>query len=223
MFQLNLNRENKVEKILEQFSKYLSEYLGDFAPLAVLVIFGIFLFFLSLERFQKAGIASAEHKNKKFESFIKVFDSDLKTKQPIVIEQGFSHYFGFSLSVDEIERVMNSVKPTEMVNDVRRSLTVVRFNEKSREFEVASFFPLKLRKYAASTLYWVLSIIGFFSLVGALSLSDPSLFIPSALAFVMAAYSLSFVSTAYAAQRIGAKYPQKQEDKRIILVGSQGA
>ncbi len=54
-----------MEKILEQFSKYLSEFLGDLAPLVVLVIFGIFLFFLSLERFQKAGITSADHKNKK--------------------------------------------------------------------------------------------------------------------------------------------------------------
>ncbi|WP_318488831.1 hypothetical protein [Photobacterium leiognathi] len=207
-----------MEKILEQFSKYLSEYLGNWAPLVVLSIFGIFLFFLSLERFQKAGIASADHKNKKFESFLKVFDSDLKTKQPIVIEQGFSHYFGFSLSVDEIERVMNSVKPTEMVNDLRRSLTIVRYNEKDREFKINSFLPLKLRKYVASTLYWVLSIIGFGSLVGVIFISDLSLLLPSILAFVMAAYTLSFVSTAYAAERIESKYPQKQEDKRIILV-----
>ncbi|WP_059018836.1 hypothetical protein [Vibrio coralliirubri] len=207
-----------MEKVLEQFSKYLSEFLGDLAPLVVLVIFGIFLFFLSLERFQKAGITSADHKNKKFETFLKVFDSDLKTKQPIVIEQGFSHYFGFSLSVDEIERVMNSVKPTEMVNDVRRSLTVIRFNEKNCEFEIKSFLPIPIRKYVASTLYWLLSIIGFGSFVGALVLPDLSLLLPSALAFVMAAYSLSFVSTAYAAQRIESKYPQKQEDKRIILV-----
>ncbi|ELB2895545.1 MULTISPECIES: hypothetical protein [Vibrio harveyi group] len=206
-----------MEKVLSEFIKHLNQYLGDWAPLAVMVIIGIFLFFLSLERFQKAGIASSENKNKKFETFLKVFDSELNTKQPIVIEQGFSHYFGFSLSVDEIERVMNSIKPTEMVNDVKRALTVVRFDSEKSEFEIKSLLPLNFRKYLANTLYWMLAMIGFGSLVGTIVLPDISLLLPSIIAFIMAGYSLSFVSTAYAAERIKSQYPQKHEDKRIIL------
>lgn len=203
-----------MEKIFLKLIELLESAVGEWGVWGIVALIILFLVFLAYERFNKTIIASSSNNFKKFELFLKVFDGEIENKSPIVLEQGFSNYFGYSLSFDEIEYCFNLNRPTAFINDLLKSKYLIRF-ENGCYIETVK---LELRKYIASAIYWVTSIIGLALFVFLISTNNFAWLILSLLSFTFAGVSLKFVGSSYAASRVISDHYKKRKGQPLILL-----
>ncbi|EHJ9985756.1 hypothetical protein KB976_004906 [Vibrio parahaemolyticus] len=204
----------EMENIFSKWLELLSENLGQESTWVIFVILTLFLLLLMYERFNISIATSSSNKFKKYELFLQVFDSDLSVKNPIVIEQGFANYFGFALSFEEIQHCCNLNRPTEFINDLKRCKSSISYED--GKYEKPKFH--KLKKYLSNTFYWFFSLLLTLCFYYFLESQQTAWLVPIAIFFVLAGYSLKFVSASYASERIaGNKYTIRQSGNRILL------
>lgn len=203
-----------MEKVFLKLIDLLEDAVGEKGIWIVVAVIVIFLVFLVYERFNKSIIASSSNNFKKFELFLKVFDGEISKKSPIVLEQGFSNYFGHSLSFEEIEYCFNLNRPTEFVNDLVKCRYLTRFVKG----KYIATTKLELRKFIASTFYWITSVIGLVFFVLLLNENNFAWLFLSLLSFLFAGISLKFVSSSYAATRVIGEHYKKRNESSLILL-----
>jgi hypothetical protein len=215
---INLELLSRMNTIFLEFVGLIEKKIGAGGSWATLFLIGLFLLFWFIERFQKVRVSSASNEHKKFDTFFQVFSGSLIDKQPIIIEQGFLHYFDFSLTSPEIQLILNSTKPTKMINDIRIAGTLVEFLENEEKYIVKTYIPIKARKVLSVLLYWMLAIWGLASIVQLAFSKDFGWLFHAFISFSLALYSLNFVASSYATSRIGDGYKQRTKMNLIVLL-----
>lgn len=203
-----------MENIFIKWLESLQKVLGDKAVWAVFILISLFLVFLMYERFNKAMASSSSNKFKKYELFLKVFDSDLTKKSPIIIEQGFSNYFGFSLSCEEIQYCCNLTKPTEFINDLKKCKNSVEYC--NGKYNACKY--IKINKFLYSLFYWLFALVVLISFYFLTETKDYTWNFPIIVFACLAGYMLTFVGAVFAAERIsGDFYKQRVKESCIVL------
>nr|WP_306287721.1 hypothetical protein [Pseudoalteromonas sp. WY3] len=205
-----------MEKIFLKLIEVLEKVVGEIGLWIISILIAVFLLFLIYERFIKSRLASSSNNFKKFELFIKVFDGKIEDKNPLLIEQGFSNYFGYALSFDEIKYCFSLERPTEFINDLARSRYFTHFSEQKYEETV----KLEIRKNVASIIYWLSAISGLGCFIALMITDDIGWLILSILSFLFVFTSLKSLISSHAGLRVVGKYYAKRNSESLIFVAS---
>jgi hypothetical protein len=203
-----------VEKIFLKLIEVLEKVVGKPGLWIVSILIAIFLLFLIYERFNKSKIASSSNNFKKFELFFKVFDGKIEEKNPIIIEQGFSNYFGYALSFEEIKYCFNLERPTEFINDLAKS----RYSTEFSKDKYQETINLKARKNIASIFYWLSAILGIGFFIALISTDDIGWLILSFLSFILVFTSLINLTSYRSGLRVVGDHYKKRDSKSLIFV-----
>jgi hypothetical protein len=152
-----------MEKVLVEFTDIIKAEFGAVGLWFALILLGAALCFITWERFSKAKNATADNNFKRFDVLNKVLEGDIKSKQPLLIEQAFSNYFGFTLSGPDIQYAFNVTKPTDFIIDMKYARTLVKFDDKNNKYIPDTLIPLRVKKFFANLTFWAFGLIGYVS------------------------------------------------------------
>ncbi|MGF1733667.1 hypothetical protein [Photobacterium kasasachensis] len=207
-----------MDKLLLKLFDIIDAKFGSWAYYIVAVIIGMFLAILLYEKYNLAKIKYNANSFKKFELFLSVFDS-METKSPIVIEQGFLNYFGFYLSNSEIVNCLDSLKPTEFINDLKKASNLVDFV--SGKYKSKALFPLSIRKWFSNFAYMIVCCLGFVCYYYFITDLKIAWLMPIILLSYLGYLSLGLISSSYAAIRICSGYPKRNTNDNVLILSEK--
>ena len=206
-----------MEKLITKVSDMVVENFGSAGLWIALILLGVALCFIFWERYSKAKNAIADNNFKKFDVFSKILEGDVSTKQPVLIEQAFSNYFGFTLSQPDIQYAFKVTKPTDFILDLKHARPLIKFDENEKKYRPNTLIDLKTKKKIANITFGFFGIVGYVSFGTLIVTKELAWLVPAVLFLFLCVISLHFVRPIYAAIRVCNAYKPRAGTSIIQL------